>query len=112
MISRRTPLKRSGPPRKKRPGIRRGQPTPEEKTAKREFIYELSGGQCELKFPGCRGGILPWDGDVRERWHLVYMKAKRRFGWPTEGPDRMRGGCYFCHIVCLHTKGLKPDGLS
>lgn len=44
-----------------------------------------------------------------ERWHLVHMRAKRRFGWPTSGPDRMRGGCYHCHIEMMHTKGIKPD---
>jgi hypothetical protein len=74
----------------------------------RERIYVLSGGKCELRFPGCSGRILPFTGSVFERWHLVHMHAKRRFGWPVEGPDRMRGGCYHCHIECMHQKGMKP----
>lgn len=103
MLPRHTPL------RKKRPGPpRRGQLTKKQKTSKREFIYELSGGMCELKLPGCKGGILPFEGDVRDRWHLVHMRAKRRFGWPTEGPHRMRGGCFECHSL-MHQKGTKPD---
>ena len=115
MILRRTRIRRSAPPRKKRPGPpRRGQPSPAEKIAARDFIYELSGGQCELTFNGvkadrCRRGILPPNGDVRERWHLVHDGAKRRFGWSTTGPRRMRGGCYHCHIELMHQKGWKPD---
>lgn len=109
MLTRRSPLKRYKPPRKKRPGTRRGQPTAAEKEAERRHIYQLSGGRCELRLEGCRGGVLPWDGPVTERWHLVHMRAKRRFGWPTEGPDRMRGGCYHCHIVMMHTKGVRPN---
>ena len=99
----RIPRKRSKP--------RRGQPTKKEKTVKREFIYELSGGKCELRLhPKCsRDRILPWAGDVFERWHLVHNGAKRRFGWPIEGPRRMRGGCYFCHMIAVHEQGKKID---
>jgi hypothetical protein len=108
----RKPLKRYKPVRKKRPGIRRGELTAQEKEAKRAFIYELSGGMCELKLPNCKGGFLPWDGSIFERWHLVHMRAKRRFGWPTEGEHRMRGGCHNCHILQMHSKGLKPADLE
>jgi hypothetical protein len=101
-IPRRTPV------RKKRPGVRRGQPSPAEKKVLREFIYELSAGRCELGLGCCDGQPLPWDGSIFERWHLVHVKAKRRFGWPVEGPDRMRGGCYQGHIVEMHEKGRKP----
>lgn len=98
------------PIRKKRPGPpRRGQPTKAEKTAMREMIYQLSGGRCELNLDGCNRSILPSEGSVFERWHLVHMRAKRRFGWPTSGPDRMRGGCYHCHIEMMHQKGIKPE---
>ena len=111
MISRRTPLKRSGPPRKIRPGVRRGQPTNKEKGVLRQFIYDLSGGRCELGLGCCAGQVLPPEGSIYERWHLVHIKAKRRFGWPTTGPDRMRGGCYQGHIIEMHQKGRKPSPL-
>lgn len=96
-IKRRTPLKRSAPPRKKRQKPRRGEPTKEEKGVLRHFIYELSGGRCELNRPGCNTGLLPEDGELTERWHLVHRRAKRRFGWPIEGEFRMLGGCFSCH---------------
>jgi hypothetical protein len=100
-------LRRSKPIRKKRPGTRRGQPTKAEKHELREFIYELSGGRCEIRLPGCKGTVLPKDGDVRYRWHLVHVRSKRVYGWPTEGAYRMRGGCFACHQE-LHTKGHGP----
>ena len=43
-IERRKPLKRSGPPRKKRPGVRRGQPTDAEKEAERNRVYDVAAG--------------------------------------------------------------------
>ena len=107
MILRRTRLCRKTPIRPRRPTLRRGELNPAEKSAAREFIYELSGGRCELRFPGCMGLIwLPYDGDVYHRWHLVHDGAKRRFGWPVSGPRRMRGGCYHCHEM-LHRLGPK-----
>lgn len=106
---RRTPLKRYTPVKKRRTTLRRGELTPKQKLELREFIYELSGGMCELKLPGCQGSFLPFEGSVFERWHLVHMRAKRRFGWPIEGPHRMRGGCHNCHILQLHQKGTKPN---
>lgn len=111
---RRTRLVRRTPIRTKRPGPpRRGQLTSAQKEAARALIYQLSGGKCELRLhPQCSGNnILPWSGSVFERWHLVHVRAKRRFGWPTSGPDRIRGGCYWCHIVMLHQKGAKAPEL-
>jgi len=98
----RAPLRRKVPLRKKRPGIRRGELTDIEKGVRREFIYNLSGGRCELGLPGCKGIPLPYNGSVFERWHLVHMRAKRRFGWPTEGAHRM-------HIEMMHQKGMRPE---
>lgn len=106
---RRTPLRRYKAPNKKRPTLRRGQPSAEEIHEMRVLIYEKSGGRCELHLlPTCKTGVLPFDGDLLERWHLVHVRHRRRFGWPTEGPFRMRGGCYECHIRGMHHKGLKP----
>ena len=98
MIHRRTRIKRSAPPRKKRPGSpRRGQPTEEQKGILRHLIYEMSGGRCELNRPGCHTGPLPEFGELGVRWELVHRRAKRRFGWPVDGPWRMVGGCHNCH---------------
>ena len=94
------------PRRKKRPGTRRGQPTPEEKGRLRGILYRNCGGRCEFGFEDCIAGILPLDGDLRERFHLVHMRSKRRFGWPLEGEYRMRGGCFNCHRR-LHNEGHK-----
>ncbi len=65
MSNRRSPLKRSAPPRKRRPGPpRRGQPTKAEKAAIRLQVYERCGGLCELNLmPGCLKGVLPFDGE-------------------------------------------------
>lgn len=97
--------------RKKRLKPRRGELTKAEKEQARSTIYELSDGRCELNFPGCDRSVLPRDGSIFERWHLVHVHARRRFGWPTTGPERMRGGCYSCHILQMHNKGVKPDPL-
>lgn len=105
VIKGRKPLKRSAPPRKKRPGVRKGQPTNEEKAAIRRQVYEEAGGRCELHLmPNCMRGVLPFDGGVRERWHLVHIRSKRRFGWAREN---LCGGCPVCHLDGVHTKGLK-----
>jgi hypothetical protein len=101
---RRTPIKRSGPPRRKRPGTRCGEPSNEEKGVLRHFIYELSGGRCELNRPGCQTGVLPEDGPLGQRWELVHRRAKRRFGWPIDGEFRMLGGCHSCHSY-VHQHG-------
>ena len=108
-LKRRTRLVRKTAVRKKRPGTRRGEPTPAEKEQKHGFIYELSRGMCELRLhPQCSGNrVLPRTGSVFERWHLVHVRAKRRFGWPTTGEWRMRGGCFWCHSVAVHSHGVK-----
>ena len=105
---------RRSPIRKKRLKPRRGEPSKDEKGRLHEHIYQVSGGRCELKFqgqklPGCNQRVLPPDGDPLWKWHLVHVRAKRRFGWPIEGPKRMQGGCYHCHIENMHQKGMKPD---
>jgi hypothetical protein len=103
----RTPLKRSTKPiRKKRPGTRRGQPTPAEKTAIRLDVYERCGGRCELNLmPDCIKGILPFEGETPwDHGHLVHVHAKRRFGTTVEG---CRWGCHVCHLQGMHVKGLK-----
>ena len=108
MIQRRTPIKRSGPPRKRRPGTRRGQPTKKEKGELRRQVYDRAAGLCELRLvENCSGGrILPWEGDIWNRAHLVHLKAKRRFGWNLEN---LKLGCYGCHIEGMHNQGLKPQ---
>lgn len=96
---------RKAPPRKFRPGTRRGQPTKEEKGVIREREYVRSEGKCELHLsPKCMAWPLPSTGDVIERWHLVHLKGKRVHGW---GPENLCGGCYYCHIEYLHNGG-KP----
>lgn len=113
-LSRRTPLKRSAPPRKKRPGVRKGQPTNAEKEAERNRVYERCGGRCELRDENGQplhakhiSGVLPSDGDVMYRWHLVHWKAKRRFGWTEAQGNVLLGGCYWCHIGASHNRGVK-----
>ena len=100
-----SPIPRSKP-RKKRRGVRRGQPTPAEKTAIRDLVYEESGGRCEIrKHPQCLTGVLPSEGYITARWHLVHLQAKRVHGWDR---SNLKGGCYFCHIEYLHNAGGKP----
>ena len=115
MIARHTQIKRSAAPRKRRPGVRRGQPTKAEKSAERTRAYERSGGQCELRdehgkplHPQHRDGVLPAEGDVRYRWHLVHLHSKRRFGWTEKQRNVLLGGCFACHIFGMHQHGLKP----
>lgn len=111
-IPRRTSLKRYTPVRKKRPGVRRGQPTKAEKEAERDRVYERCGGRCELRgedgmplHPEHISGVLPSQWSVFERWHLVHLHAKRRFGWTEAAGNTLLGGCYFCHIVASHQQG-------
>lgn len=100
-------IKRYVPIKKKRSKPRRGEPTREEKEAIRRQVYERSGGQCQLNLvPNCIKGVLPWDGSVTERWHLVHVHAKRRFGWE-EKTNKLLGGCFNCHIIGVHQRGLK-----
>jgi len=115
-MMKRTPLKRSTKPIartaiKSRSKPRRGEPTAKEKATIRLSVYERSEGRCQLNLgDGCNRGVLPFDGSVFERWHLVHVHAKRRFGWTEEQGNRLLGGCYWCHIVQVHGKGVKiPD---
>lgn len=112
MIQRRTPIARSTKPpkrtpvRKVRSEPRRGEPTDAEKTAIRDQVYEETGGRCELNLsPRHQPQVLPKEGSIFERWHLVHRKAKRVHGW---GRENLCGGCYACHIECLHNAGGKP----
>lgn len=94
------------PIRKVRSKPRRGQPTKEEKAAIHEQVYVETEGRCELNLsPRCISWTLPREGEVWQRWHLVHKKAKRVHGW---GRENLCGGCYFCHIECLHNAGGKP----
>ena len=106
-LRRYTPLKRSGPPRKKRPGTRRGEPTAEEKEAIRLKAYQDADGFCQMKLKnvGCIPGRLPFDGPTPwTHGHLVHRRAKRRFGWR---PDNVLWGCWRCHDAS-HNAGGKP----
>jgi len=114
MIVRRTPLKRYTPVRKKRPVLRKGQPTNAEKEAERNRVYERCGGQCELRdeegkplHPKHIFVVLPSNGSIFERWHLVHLHGKRRFGWTEADGNTLLGGCYWCHIVASHQQGKK-----
>jgi hypothetical protein len=100
-------LRRYTWPRKRRPGPpRRGQPTRQEKAQIRLQVYQRSGGRCDLKLDGCAGGVLPFEGSPFDRWHLVHLRSKRRFGW-TEPPNKLCGGCFHCHIEMRHGRGIK-----
>jgi hypothetical protein len=106
-MKRSVPLKRYTPVRKKRPGTRRGQPTPEEKAAIRLAVYERSGGRCELNLgPKCIKGILPFTGDSPLfHGHLVHVRSRGAGGkWTMEN---CLWGCVECHIGYSHTEG-KP----
>jgi hypothetical protein len=102
------PIKRYTPVRKKRPGTRRGQPTPEEVKAVRLAVFERAKGKCELNLiPECIKGVLPFEGDSPwDHGHLVHIHAKRRFGTTVDG---CKWGCWKCHLVGVHQKGLKPN---
>jgi hypothetical protein len=111
MIARKTPLKRSGPPRKKRPGPpRRGQPTKAEKEAIRIAARARADARCELKLhKECSGPReLPLDGGLYERGHLVHLRGKRRFGWREGNGQVLLWGCGFCHLISMHRQGVIP----
>lgn len=100
---RRTPI------RKRRPGPpRRGQPTAEEKRALRLAVYERDGGMCRLRLHReCSGErVLPLEGEVMYRAHLVHLKSRGAGGgWTLENCVI---GCNACHIGSMHTEGKKP----
>lgn len=86
---------------------RRGQPTKAEKTAIRNAAYERAGGLCQIrKHARCsRNAVLPSEGDLFVRAHLVHLKAKRVHGW---APENLAIGCYWCHIESLHNPKSVP----
>lgn len=109
-IQRKSWLKRSAPPRKKRPGPpRRGEPTSEEKGITRLAVYERAHGKCELRLhKDCsRDRILPFEGDVFTRAHLVHLLSKRRFGWREGNGQAHLLGCPNCHLISVHQRGEK-----
>jgi len=77
----RTPL------RKKRPGTRRGEPTPAEKQAARIACFTKAHGLCH------------WCGRhvSLEYGQLCHLKAKRRFGWVESEEQQHLWGCAECH---------------
>jgi 5-methylcytosine-specific restriction endonuclease McrA len=100
-------IKRSAPPRKRRSRPRRGQPTRQEKASLRLAVYERAGGRCELRMhKDCSGDqILPYDGEVLFRAHLVHLKSRGAGGkWTMEN---CRLGCAPCHTGSMHTEGRK-----
>ena len=99
-------IKRSTTPIRKRTKPRRGQPTPAEKTAIRLEVYERCEGRCELNLlPDCIKGVLPLDGETPwDHWHLVHIHSKRLGGW---GLDNLKGGCWKCHLIGVHERGMK-----
>ena len=105
----RTPLKRSTTPIRKRTKPRRGQPTPEEKAAVRLAVYERAGGRCELNLgPKCIEGILAFEGDTPwDHGHFVHIKSKGAGGAFTV--ENGKWGCFQCHLGYMHTEGRKPE---
>lgn len=106
----RSPLKRRTPLRKRRSKPRRGAPTAREKAEARRFAYDRARGLCELRLPDCKGGVLPFDGDVLVRAHLVHLVSRGAGGsWH---PRNLALGCHWCHIVQWHGKGIRPAWLG
>jgi 5-methylcytosine-specific restriction endonuclease McrA len=88
---------------------RRGQPSKKEKHALKVAVYERAGGLCELKLhKECSGArVLPFEGDVFERAHMVHLKSKGSGGaWTMEN---LRNGCPACHLGSMHTEGKKLE---
>jgi 5-methylcytosine-specific restriction endonuclease McrA len=107
MIQRYARLKRSAPPRKKRLGVRRGQPTKDEKSALRLAVYERDQGRCQLRLhKDCsRDRVLPYDGEVLFRAHLVHIRGRGAGGkWTMEN---CKIGCAACHSGSVHTEGKR-----
>ena len=108
-------MKRS-PVRKFRPGLRRGELTPDEKEAERLRVYNRAGGMCELRGedgqpldPGHWEGVLPLTGDSPwSHGHLVHLHAKRPAFWSEAQGNTLLWGCPACHLIGMHQHGLKP----
>lgn len=105
MILRRTPLKRYTPVRKKRLGVRKGQPSNAEKSDVRLAVYQRAGGRCELNLgPKCIKGVLPFEGITPwDHGHFVHVKSKGAGGKFTV--ENGRWGCWQCHLGYAHTEG-------
>ena len=108
MSLRRSYIKRSAPPRKRRSKPRRGQPTKQEKAAIRLEVYTECSGRCQLRLhKQCSGErILPFDGEVFTRAHLVHKKARGTGG--TWQKDNLTLSCPACHLGSVHTEGKNP----
>ena len=102
-------IKRRTRPPSRRSKPRRGEPTPKEKAAIRQAVYERAGGLCQLRLhKDCTGlRILPFEGDVFERAHLVHLRARGAGG--TWDMDNLTLGCAACHLGSMHTEGKKPE---
>ena len=105
----RTPLRRKTEIRKRRSKPRRGALSREEKHSIKQAIYDRAGGQCELRLsPQCIRGVLPFDGpDPWSHAHLVHLKSRGAGGDWSAG--NLRNGCWHCHLVSMHTKGIKSE---
>ena len=110
-VKRSGPIKRYTPPRKRRATPRRGEPTDEEKAIERRRVYDRCGGRCELNLmPDCIKGVLPFEGSTPwDHWHLVHKHSKRRFGWTEAQGNTLLGGCWRCHLIGVHQKGMKIE---
>lgn len=103
------PIKRYTPVRKKRATPRRGQPTAIFKQALRIAVRERANGTCQIRLhKQCWGNkVLPLDGDVFERGHLVHLKSVGSGGlWDMKN---CIWGCPPCHLGSMHTEGKNPD---
>lgn len=100
-------IRRYAPPRKKRPGTRRGQATPEEVSAVRLAVYERASGRCELNLsPACIKGILPYEGpDSLSHGHMSHDRGKRMWGTHVEW---CHWSCWHCHLVSTHNPKACP----
>lgn len=98
-------MKRS-PIRKARKAPRRGEPTKFEKERVRIMARKRAQGRCELDWHlhCCGGKVLPLEGGLRERGHLVHLRNKRMWGW---GAENVCWGCAHGHADLMHTKGAQ-----
>lgn len=101
-------MKRSAP-RKFRPTLRRGEPTPAEKKSARERCFNRAGGMCELQLVAECWGFAPLDGDDNpmSHGHLCHEHSKRVYGWMESEKNRHNWGCPPCHAAS-HNAGGKP----
>jgi hypothetical protein len=87
--------------------VRRGQPTKSEKEAIRLAVYERAEGKCELRLHRecSREAVLPYEGDVLFRAHLVHIKSRGSGGKWTMVNCLL--GCASCHSGSVHTEGAR-----